>query len=283
MKNIVLLLSTALFLALMMSWFVAGKLVSAVPSRLVKPETNLPVERFTIKSQSGETLAGWHIDTRTRNGVIVLFHGIRGTRTDMYQRAELLYKNGYSVVLVDFQAHGESTGDRITLGYLEQYDVLASIAYAKARHQGQPVGMIGVSLGGVAALLASPQNVNALVIESAYPDIDTAVHNRVKERLGGFSWLPGEILLAQIEPRLGFSLLELRPIDRISKQTSPVFLISGVEDTYTTVEETERVFSRANDPKQLWLVKGVAHEDIFSARPEAYEVRVLSFFSRYMR
>jgi fermentation-respiration switch protein FrsA (DUF1100 family) len=283
MKKYLVSFVLALFLALLVSWIAAGRLLSPVRGEVVLPENNLPVTNFKVRSQSGALLSGWHVDAKNRNGVVVLFHGIRATKVSMFKRAQLLYESGFSVVLIDFQSHGESTGDRITIGYLEKYDVLASIKYAENNHLGEPIGVIGVSLGGASTLLASPQNIDALVIESVYPDISRAVHNRVKAKLGFLSWVPAEILLAQLEPRLGFSISELSPIEKIGSLKCPIFVVSGSDDLHTTAEESRQMYMRANEPKQLWLARGVAHKDIYSEMPMLYKDKVIGFLAYHMR
>ena len=282
MRKIRFIVLLSVLFACLSAWLVAGELISPVPSKVELPETSLPVENVTIKSQSGSTLAAWYINAKTDKGVVALFHGIRATRVSMFERAKLLYANGYSVVLIDFQAHGESSGDNITMGYLEKHDVLATIDFAKKQHPNQPLGVIGMSLGGASTLLASPQNIDALVIESVYSDIKTAVHNRVKARLGFLSWPPAQILLTQLKPRLGFSIDKLSPISKVSSLSSPIFVISGTADAHTTESETRQIFERAKQPKQLWLAEGLAHQDIYKARPEQYKEKVLAFLDRYM-
>ena len=282
MKKLKRTILVSAFLACLTAWFVAGELISAVPSDVEIPQTQLPVENITINSKSGSTLAGWHIKSANNKGVIALFHGIRATRISMFERAKLLHADGYSIVLVDFQAHGESLGENITMGYLEKYDVLATIEFAKTQHPNKPVGVIGMSLGGASALLASPQNIDALVIESVYSDIQTAVHNRVKARLGFLSWAPAEILLAQLKPRLGFSISELSPISKIGLLNYPIFVISGTDDKHTTEIETRQMFELATEPKKLWLAEGLVHQDILRARPNEYKEKVLGFLSEHM-
>ena len=43
----------------------------------------------------------------------------RADRSTMVTRAKLLQHHGYSVLLVDLQAHGETPGKQITFGALE--------------------------------------------------------------------------------------------------------------------------------------------------------------------
>lgn len=266
-----------IILGLVVSWNIAGRLVASVPVEIFKPQNNLPVDAIKLNSDSGSVISGWHLRHENSKGVVLLFHGIRANRLSMLKRAEMLFSHGYSSVLIDFQAHGQSSGEKITIGYLEKFDVKATIEFAKKHHAGEPVGVIGVSMGGAASLLASPLQVDALVIESVYPDIESAIHNRVKKRLGFLSWLPSKLLLAQLEPRLDITFSDLRPIDALKNVDSPIFVISGSDDLHTTSEETKRMFAEAKEPKSLWVVSGLGHEDVHSNNPEEYEQKVLAF------
>ena len=72
-------------------------------------------------------------------------------------------------------------------------------------------------------------------------------------------------------------------MDRLSDIGCPLFIMSGVEDRHTTVTETRHMYSIALEPKQLWLVDGTAHVDIYDLKRDEYEHRVLSFLNRHMR
>jgi fermentation-respiration switch protein FrsA (DUF1100 family) len=200
----------------------------------------------------------------------------------MLDRARLFYTAGYSVVMIDLQAHGQSPGDHITLGHLEQHDVRAAVEFAREQHPDEAIGVLGVSLGGASAVLASPLGIDALVLESVYPNINDAVHNRVAARLGPFSTIPAELLLAQLTPRLGISPSQLRPIDQLPNVGCPVYVISGAEDRHTTANETREMFEVTREPKELWLVDRAAHEDLYRLSPDEYESRVISFFNQHM-
>lgn len=267
---------------LVASWFVAGELVSPAPARILKPDTNLPIDPLEFISDSGATISGWHVKHTDSKGVVLLFHGIRSNRLSMFKRAELLYSHGYSSILIDFQAHGLSSGQKITVGYLEKLDVLATVKFARSHYGNSFIAVMGVSMGGAAALLASPLSVDAMVIESVYPDIESAVHNRVKQRLGFLSWVPSKLLLFQLEPRLGIKLSDLRPIDSLDNVDSPILIISGEADLHTTKEETLQIFERAKEPKSLWIVKELAHEDVYSQYPEEYESKVMGFLNSHL-
>lgn len=268
---------------LILSWIVAGALVAPNPSVVGEPPSDLNAVAFTVRSDSGALISGWHTRPESGAGVVVLLHGIRGSRLSMLERARMLHNAGYATVMIDFRAHGESSGDMITVGYLEQYDVVAAVAFAKREHPNEPIGVIGVSLGGAAAVLASPLKIDALVLESVYPNIHDAIHNRVAAKLGPFSSIPASLLLMQFQPRLGISPAELRPIDRIPEVGCPVCIASGTEDLHTTESETLAMFAAAPEPKQLWLVDGAAHVDLLHVDTHEYREQIINFIDRHLR
>ncbi|GAB5404913.1 MAG: hypothetical protein Aurels2KO_31440 [Aureliella sp.] len=200
----------------------------------------------------------------------------------MISRAEFLVSLGYSTILIDFQAHGESGGDAITMGHLESRDVEAAVALAEQLHPGEPIGVLGVSLGGAAALLACPIEIDALILESVYSTIDKAVHNRVADRLGKLAYVPSQLLILQLKPRLGISTSQLRPIERMPFVSCPVFIMSGEDDRHTTEAETRDMYAAATSLKELWVVPGAAHVDLLAIAPDGYRDRVESFLKSSM-
>ena len=69
---------------------------------------------------------------------------------------------------------------------------------------------------------------------------------------------------------------ELRPIDNIAQAGCAVFLMCGTQDRHTTTDETEAMYSSASSPKELWLVSGAAHEDLYQAATKRDQSKVLS-------
>jgi len=203
-------------------------------------------------------------------------------------RARFLAAAGFSVLLFDFQAHGESTGDRITFGRLEGLDARAAVAFIRQRLPAERVGAIGSSLGGAAALLGpGPLPVDALVLESIYSEIGTAIANRISAVLpvvGGIvarplAWM-FEVLLP---PIIGVRPAELRPIDRIAEITAPVLVAAGTLDDRTTMAEADAMFARAPEPKWFWRVEGARHVDLEAYAPDDYRKRIVSFFTERLR
>jgi uncharacterized protein len=202
----------------------------------------------------------------------------------MVDRARFLHAAGYSVLLFDSRAHGESGGERITFGYLESLDVRAILGFLRGQVPGERIGVIGVSLGG-AALLMGPQplGVRALVLEAVYPTLEEAIDDLLAIRFGRLGPPLSPLLTLQLGPRLGFSAADLRPIDGIDRVEAPVLVIAGTEDRHTTLAESQRLFARAQAPKELWEVPGAGHVDFHRAARAEYEARVGRFLARALR
>jgi uncharacterized protein len=276
--------------ALLAASVIAVGLFLSAPARAIvgAAPAGLAVEAVSIASGSGATLQGWFVPGRPGAGAVVLMHGVHANRLAMLRRARLFNVEGFAVLLFDFQAHGESTGARITFGHREGQDAAAAVAYMRARLPSERVGVIGSSLGGAAALLApQPLDVDALVLESVYSDIGSAIENRMIAVLGPIGAVAAPPITALFKlvlpPFLGASAADLRPIDRIANVRAPILVAGGMVDDRTTVVETRMLFARANEPKRLWVVPRARHVDLEGFAPDEYREHVLAFMVETLR
>lgn len=232
----------------------------------------------------GGTVAGWLAPGQTGKGAVLLLHGIRANRMQMLGRAKFLQEAGYTTLLIDLPAHGESTGDRITFGAAESAAVRASLGFLRRSAPGERVAVVGVSLGAASLVLAGVSGpLAAVVIESMYPTIGEAVANRLEMHLG---W-PGCLLVAsliwQLSIRLGVSEHELQPIRHLAALAVPIAVASGTHDQHTTWPEILRLFENAASPKELWAFEGATHVDLHRYAPHLYQQRLLTFLARHVR
>ena len=260
-------------------WLAGSILTGPVPQSVGDPPADLTARLVQFQSQSGATIHGWFMPGKPGAGAIILMHGVRSNRLSMLDRARFFSKAGFTVLLFDFQAHGESSGKHITFGYLESRDAQAAVEFLRTNARGERIGVVGVSMGGAAVLLASPAlDVNALVLEMVYPTIDEAVSNRLTMRLGRWAGILSPLLTWQLKPRLGISSDALKPITKVREIPIPKLFIAGAEDQHTTLQESKEIFAAAAEPKELWIVEGAKHTDLHADSKVEYEQRVLSFF-----
>src|SRR6266542_817458 len=136
------------------------------------PPTDLPAKSIVLRTARNQPVAGWMVSGKPGEGVVVLLHGVRGDRREMIGRAKFLHRLGYSVLLIDLPAHGESAAEHITYGWNESEGVKTAIGYLSHEFPDERIGVIGVSLGAASLVLSDPSPaLSAVVLESMFPTI----------------------------------------------------------------------------------------------------------------
>jgi pimeloyl-ACP methyl ester carboxylesterase len=139
LKIVAGLLLVAAFAFVLFAWHEGTVLIAPSNCEIGKPPANLPVQAIQFQSSSGATVHGWLLSGQPGKGVVILMHGIRANRLQLVDHAEFLFHAGYSVLLFDFQAHGESIGRHITAGYLESRDAAAAVDFVRQKFPGEKV------------------------------------------------------------------------------------------------------------------------------------------------
>lgn len=274
------LLAALLFVGV--SWVYAQRLTRARPATIGPPPADFPfpLESVHFTTSDHETLAGWLVPAPNSDKAIVLLHGYTGNRKQMLPRARFFREQGYTVLLYDARACGESTGGCITFGLRERADLIAAVKLLKDRGY-QNIASLGMSQGGATILLAAEEleGVKCVICESVFDEMTHAVDRRMRRYTGVPGWLGASLMVPFAERRLELSIDEVRPVAHIGKLACPVFIISGDKDDRTWPEDTHRLFAAAREPKELWMIEGARHEDLF--RRPGYEEKVGTFLRRH--
>ena len=275
--------ASVLLLVLLVGAWLAGSLLSrphlsAVPA----PAPPGRVVRF-FASDGVAIAASYWPGPRPDGPAVLLLHGINNTRDRM--RAQALWLNGlgYAVLAIDFRGHGESGPASRTSGLAEARDAAAALAFLRRRAPRRKVGLIGISLGGAAALLGEegPLAVQAMVLHAVYPDLRTAIVNRIARVAGRPLAYLGEPLLSfQSWPRYGVAPGRIAPIEGLRRFRGPVLIVGGTADPDTTLADTRAMYAAAAGPKELWLVDGADHIATSILWSDDYRRRVGAFFAR---
>lgn len=275
----------ALAIIMLITMFSVGSILTSPATTAVAVlSADFPVESVKIPTTDQSSVHGWLTRGKLGGGAVLLVHSMRSNRLEMLSRARFLRNQGYSVLFIDLQAHGETAGDRITFGLKEAENVVAAIAYLRKIFPGERLAAIGTSLGAAAIVLAKQDlRLNAVILESLHPTIEEAIDNRLKLHLGEYGSLLLPLMLWQLSFNLNTPLDELSPIKRIGKLHAPVLFIAGTHDAHTTPLETERLYAAANAPKELWIVPGARHFNMHIYAGRAYEEYVIDFLAQYMR
>jgi uncharacterized protein len=247
--------------------------------------TGATKEGFTVIAKDGTELRGWKIRPASPNGDwILLFHGVSDNRTGVLGAAELLLRHGYSVVMMDSRAHGESGGDMATYGWKERYDTVAITNALYSQEKVRHLGALGVSMGAAIALqsAAVEPRIEAVIAEDPFGDLREVSYDyagmEFSPLLGKTVFRPAVIFAMKGMAKAGgFPPDDVSPVKAVAARPFPVLLICGTRDHRIPCRHAEKIYQAARGPKELWIVEGAQHAAALGHSPAEYESRVIRF------
>jgi uncharacterized protein len=249
--------------------------------------TGATKEDFSVRASDGIELRGWKVRARNPNGDwVLLFHGVSDNRTGDLGHAELLLRHGYSVVMMDSRAHGESGGDMATYGWKERYDTVAIANALYERESVRHLGALGVSMGAAIALqsAAVEPRIGAVIAEDPFADLREVSYDyaglHLSPLLGKTLFRPATIFAMKgIAKAGGFQPDDVSPAKAVAARAFPVLLICGTRDHTIPCRHAERIYQAARGPKELWVVNGAQHASALGRAPTEYKTCVIRFLA----
>ena len=243
----------------------------------------IPYEEAVIPSPFGK-LAAWFLPG-TNGRTLIALHGINDNKEQWLAQAVDLQQRGYASLLLDFRGHGASEGRHVTFGERETEDVAAALDYLRQRGDVdmQRVGLIGLSLGGIAAIMAAARlpAVRAIMAESAFPDLMQDLGLAFRRFTGVPSFPFAQLTAFWGQIITGISLSNLRPIELVgSIAPRPVFIIGDLKDNLVSEPMgSQGLYDRAGEPKRLWQLPEAGHVCAYKVRPQEYIDQLDTFFT----
>jgi alpha-beta hydrolase superfamily lysophospholipase len=250
--------------------------------------TGATKQDFNVRAPDGVELRGWKIRPPSPKGDwVLLFHGVSDNRTGVLGHAEFLLRHGYSVVMMDSRAHGESGGDMATYGWKERYDTVAVVDALYHTERVAHLDALGVSMGAAIALqsAAVEPRIEGVVAEDPFEDLREVSYDyaglHFSPFLGETLFRPASIFaMESVAKAGGFNPDEVSPEKSVALRPFAVLLICGTRDSTIPCRHAKRIYRAASGPKELWIVDGAAHASALGHAPAEYERRVVRFFDR---
>jgi pimeloyl-ACP methyl ester carboxylesterase len=241
-----------------------------------------------LVTPDGVSLAAWYIPAGHGRGprapTVILAHGHGMNKSDMLARARILHPE-YHVVVFDFRNHGQSEDSATTVGLLEARDLTAVVDWLASEKRPSAIGVVGVSMGGAAALNAArgDERIDALVVESTHATLANALQARL-ERQGYPLSIPGAwaILLGGLL-RTGEDMSAADPLRTIQGYGDrPLLLVAGGRDDTLGATDAEdlRAAARAGGADvTLRVCEDAGHAASPERCPGDYRAWMLGFFA----
>ncbi len=242
-----------------------------------------PHEDVWITSEDGLKLHGTWFPREDETKVVICFHGYTSQGMNDYIGLSGYYlKRGYSMLLVDERAHGQSEGEYIGFGCLDRKDALGWIGWV-LKECGESVQILlhGTSMGGSTVLMASglelPPQVKGIVSDCAFTS-PKYVFTHVLHTMYHLPAFP----MIQIADRVnkekaGYGLDECNAAREVQKATVPILFIHGEADTFVPCRMCKEIYENCASPKQILTIPGAAHAESYYKDTAAYEQALDTF------
>lgn len=242
-----------------------------------------PHEDIFCLSEDGLRLHATWFPYGDAKKVVICFHGYTSQgMSDYVGLSDYYRRQGFSMLLVDERAHGDSEGEYIGFGCLDRMDALGWIDWVLHRcGEETQILLHGTSMGGATVLMTSglelPSQVKGIVSDCGF----TSAKEVFTHVLHSMYHLPAfpMIQIASLvnKKKAGYSLNECNAAKEVQKAEVPILLIHGDADTFVPCDMCEKIYENCASEKKMLIVKGAAHAESYYKDMEAYEDALSDF------
>jgi hypothetical protein len=265
--------------------FFAALLLSGCTSAFFQPDRRVyatpaslgvSYEPVTLHAADGTELFAWFLPARGQARATVLFlHGNAENISTHFANVAWMPGEGFNVLALDYRGYGGSEGSPSLAGAQLDIDAALRALVERPDVDAARVAVFGQSLGGALAIYyvahsAYRSQICALVVDSAFADYRLIA----KEKLAAFpltwpfQWFPSIAVDDDYSPE--------RAVGAVSPV--PLVLIHGTADEIVPAHHSQRLYERAQEPKELWQVPGAGH--IQAMRDAKVRERLTEYLAR---
>jgi len=228
----------------------------------------LEAESITLTTEDDLSIAAWEVKTEEPKAIVILLSGIQNPSVTAFGGySKMLKDNEYASLLIEMRAHGDSEGDRVSLGMEEYLDVKAGIEYIKSSesYSGVPIVVWGTSMGATTAINAVGQipEIDGLISCSAYSSwadvfYDTLINMGAPPFIAA---IEKPFVNVYVGSKYGFDKLKINPLDEIEKLNGrPALIAHSKGDSQVPFASFERLIDKVGEENvQVFTRDGDEH------------------------
>ncbi len=223
-----------------MQYVISSNVISLKDAQIPRAEL---ISVPTVKNADSLLVRGWYVPPVGERPIIMYFNGNEGSFSEQYERFRDIAKDGYGLLAFDYRGFGMSVGK------VNEENILndSVVMFDWVSEKGKPIVLFGRSLGtGPATYVASKRDALALVLETPF----TAAVDVAAER---YPFLPVSYIMKD----------KYLSREWMVKVDEPVFVGHGTKDKVIRVQHGKDLFAIAQNGKELWIVEGATHGDLW--------------------
>ena len=255
------------------------------PRSVINERPVFPFDTVKLQTASGLSIDAWYAPADSAaKGTVILFHGIGGTRMNNLDEANEFRYLGYHIMMIDFRGHGNSEGNRSTIGFREAEEVKLAVEYVKKKGE-STIFLYGSSMGAVSvarAVWKYELKPAGIILEMPFYSLQTYLKARAGQI--GFPTQPFAFFTTfWIGAEKGFNGYRHKTSLYAKSVHCPVLIQWGTEDRFVNEKEIESVYEAVGtEKKKLVVYQGAEHESLLRKDPVKWREEINLFLqSRY--
>ena len=244
-------------------------------------------ETTSLTSEDGLALNARYFPLDHSRRYVIVCHGYGGNGAQMYGYAKQFHNLGFSVLVPDARAHGESEGTYYGMGWLERKDLLGWANQLIAADPAAEIVLFGVSMGGATVMMTAgeelPEQIKCIVEDCGYTSVWDEFSLQLKSLFGApdFPLMYTADLICRL--RAGYGFKEASSVEQLKQAEVPVLFIHGEEDTFVPYSMLDQVYNACASPeKEKLTIPGAGHGVAASIDPDLYWSTVETFINKHL-
>lgn len=236
---------------------------------------------ITERIGSNNDVEAWYMDQPESKGTVIIFHGYKGDKSKMLDKADVFFEIGYNTLVVDFMGSGGSEGNATTIGFKEAQQVLDCYKHIIERDSENRIYLFGTSLGAVAILKAINDHgitPAGIIIECPFGTMYQTVSARFK-MVGMPAFPMAGLLVFWGGVQHGFWGFSHNPVEYAGNVTCPTLLLYGEKDDRVSREEIDAIFNNLQGEKYRRTYPDAGHSNYLKQYPAKWKRDVSAFLN----
>lgn len=225
---------------------------------------------------------------------VILMAGFTGNKEEKHikQLAIDLADNNFVAIRFDASGYAESEGKtendyRLTNYFSDAesvYSYLKSLSYVEKVR----ICIVGHSMGAMLVVLFAAKHPEIKASVSVSPPYNLETHYRMKGiwsewKEKGYLEKENNGKIVKIPWAFLEDARQYNALEEVNRVKSPILFILGTRDVNVLPEETEELYKKANEPKELFVVDGMDH--FYKKFPDKLGIvnkKIIEFYKKYL-